>query len=150
MAKGKRKKNFCPKCGTAVRANENFCSNCGNNMSRKRAGARRTSNWKWIALSVVVVAALITVVIAGKRSNQHKAVNVAHNNAQIQSIVSAFDCSCGQCDLALDNCDCPTAKDTIEYISTLVGDGKYSRKEVLNMVNERYGFLKSDSASKGS
>jgi predicted nucleic acid-binding Zn ribbon protein len=149
MAK-RTKRNFCPECGTAIRGRENFCSNCGNKTSKRRIGATKSRNWKWIAISVVAVVALITVVVAGKRSNEQKAVNVAHNTAQIGSIVSAFDCSCGQCDKTLANCDCPTAKDTIGYIGKLVGGGKYSRKEVVSMVNERYGHLISGSEAKGS
>ncbi|MBW2000678.1 MAG: hypothetical protein JRJ29_22295, partial [Deltaproteobacteria bacterium] len=38
-------------------------------------------------------------------------------------------------------CDCPTAKDTYAYISDLVNRGKFSRKEVLQMVNRRYGHF---------
>jgi cytochrome c-type biogenesis protein CcmH/NrfF len=92
---------------------------------------------------------LISVVVSGISSNKQKAVNVAHNNSQIQSVVSAFDCSCGQCDKTLANCDCPTAKDTTEYIAKLVGAEKYSPKEVISKVNERYGHLISDSGVKG-
>jgi predicted nucleic acid-binding Zn ribbon protein len=143
------KRNFCPKCGTAVRTRENFCSNCGNKTSNKRGGARKTLNWKWIAITVVALAALITVVVSGMNSNNQKSVNLAHNTAQIGSVVSAFDCSCGQCDKTLANCDCPTAKDTTEYIAKLVGEEKYSRKQVISKVNERYGHLISDSGVKG-
>jgi predicted nucleic acid-binding Zn ribbon protein len=148
MAK-RTKRNFCPKCGTAVRTRENFCSNCGNKTSNRRGGARKTHNWKWIAITVVALAALITVVVSGMSSNNQKSVNLAHNTAQIGSIVSAFDCSCGQCDKTLANCDCPTAKDTTEYVAQLVGEEKYSRKEIISKVNERYGHLISDSGVKG-
>ena len=148
MAK-RTKKNFCSKCGNAIRARESFCSNCGNKTSNRRGGARKTHNWKWIAITVVALAALITVVVSGMSSNNQKSVNLAHNTAQIGSVVSAFDCSCGQCDKTLANCDCPTAKDTTEYIAKLVGEEKYSRKEVISKVNERYGHLISDSVVKG-
>jgi predicted nucleic acid-binding Zn ribbon protein len=148
MAK-QTKRNFCPKCGTAIRARENFCSNCGNKTSNRRGGARKTHNWKWIAITVVALAALIAVVVSGMSSNNQKTVNLAHNTAQIGSIVSAFDCSCGQCDKTLANCDCPTAKDTTEYVAKLVGEEKYSRKEVISKVNERYGHLISASGVKG-
>jgi predicted nucleic acid-binding Zn ribbon protein len=149
MAK-QRKGNFCPKCGNAMRARENFCSNCGNKTSNRRGGARKTHNWKWIAVTVVAIAALITVVVSGMSSNKQKSVNLAHNTAQIAGIVSAFDCSCGQCDKTLANCDCPTAQDTTGYISKLVGAEKYTRKEVVTMVNERYGHLIKDSEATGS
>jgi anti-sigma-K factor RskA len=148
MAK-RTKRNFCSKCGTAVRTREKFCSNCGNKTSNRRGGARKTHNWKWIATTVVAVAALISVVVSGISSNKQKSVNVAHNNSQIQSVVAAFDCSCGQCEKTLANCDCPTAKDTTEYIAKLVGEEKYSRKEVISKVNERYGHLISNSGVKG-
>jgi hypothetical protein len=78
MAK-RTKRNFCPKCGSAVKGRENFCSNCGSKVSGKRVGARKSHNWKWIATTVVAIAALITVVVSGISSNKQKAVNVAHN-----------------------------------------------------------------------
>lgn len=144
-----KKRNFCPKCGTVIKGSDNFCSKCGNKISNKRTGARRSLDWKWISIAVVVVAALIAFVVSGISSNKQKSVNLSHNNAQIRSIVAAFDCSCGQCDRTLANCDCPTANDTKKYISRLIDNGKYSRKEVIQIVKKRYGHLRSGSNLQG-
>lgn len=145
----RKKRNFCPKCGTAIRGSDKFCSKCGNKISNKKTGASRSLNWKWISIAVVVVAALIAFVVSGISSNKQKSVNLAHNDVQIRSIVAAFDCSCGQCDRTLANCDCPTAKDTKNYISRLIDNEKYSRKEIVQRVNKRYGHLRSNSNVKG-
>jgi hypothetical protein len=46
-----------------------------------------------------------------------------------------------KCEKTLGNCDCPTAKEIYAYISKAVGKEKYSRKEIIEMVNQRYGHL---------
>lgn len=111
--------------------------------------SRKQQNWLWITGSVVAVAVLITVVVAGMSSNQQKSVNRAHNTAQIAGIAAEFDCSCGSCDKTLQNCDCPTAKDMYGYITKNVEKGKYSRLEIIRMVNDRYGYLKNKSLLEG-
>lgn len=83
------------------------------------------------------------------RDGRRQAINTAHNTALIANIVSAFDCSCGQCDKTLESCDCPTAVQTNEYISKAVGKGTYSRKEVIEMVNRRYGHLRDETLLEG-
>jgi hypothetical protein len=142
MMTKKNRKKFCPKCGKVIKSREKFCSRCGNKISNGAiAGARIGQNWVWITVSVVAVAVLITVVVAGMNSNKQKAVDRTYNSPQIASIVSAFDCSCGNCDKTLADCDCPTAKETNEYISERVAKNKYSRREIIEMVNNKYGHL---------
>ena len=141
MTKKKRMK-FCPKCGKAIKSRGNFCSKCGSKISKRAvAGARIGQNWVWITVSVIAVAVLITVVVAGMNSNKRKVVNRTYKSSQIAGIVSAFDCSCGNCDKTLANCDCPTAKETNKYISKRVAKNKYSRREIIEMVNNKYGHL---------
>ncbi len=144
-----KKRNFCPKCGHAIKTGGGFCSNCGSKTSNKRTGSRKTRNRLWIGGIVVAVVILITVIASGITSNKQKAVIRAHNTAQMASIASAFDCSCAQCDKTLANCDCPTAEETMGYIAKAVDKEKYSRKEIIKMVNTRYGYLRSDSGPKG-
>jgi hypothetical protein len=87
------------------------------------------------------MAFVVTVVVSGMGTNAQKDVNRAYNTAQIASVAIEFDCSCGNCDKTLPNCDCPTAKDTYAYITKKVEKAKYSRLEVIRMVNDRYGHL---------
>ena len=94
----------------------------------------------------LVVAILTACIVSGMNANaEKKAVDRPHNIAHIKSIVAAFDCSCGDCEKTLKDCECPTAEETNRYISKLVGKEKYSRKEIVSMVNQRYGYLKSNS-----
>jgi hypothetical protein len=94
----------------------------------------------------LVVAILMAGIVLGMNANaEKKAANRPHNIALIKSIVAAFDCSCGECKKTLKDCECPTAEETNRYISKLVGKEKYSRKEIASKVNQRYGYLKSNS-----
>ncbi|MBW1999682.1 MAG: cytochrome c-type biogenesis protein CcmH, partial [Deltaproteobacteria bacterium] len=142
MAK-KRRNRFCPGCRELLEPSDRFCPNCGRRIPgekrRQIAQPQKGNNWKWVAITSVGVAILVVVIFSGISKNKEKRIYAAHNTAQIASIVSEFDCSCGQCDKTLATCDCPTAKDTYAYISDLVNRGKFSRKEVLQMVNRRYG-----------
>ncbi|MBW2064710.1 MAG: cytochrome c-type biogenesis protein CcmH [Deltaproteobacteria bacterium] len=142
MAK-KRQSKFCPGCGELIEPGDKFCPQCGRRIPGEKrrhiAQQRKGTNWKWVAIVSMGVAILVVVIFSGVNKNKEKKIYAAHNTAQIASIVSQFDCSCGQCDKILATCDCPTAQDTYAYISDLVNGGKYSRKEVIQMVNRRYG-----------
>ncbi|MBW1698958.1 MAG: cytochrome c-type biogenesis protein CcmH [Deltaproteobacteria bacterium] len=140
----KKKRKFCPQCGNAMRASDQYCGACGLKAAQDsgiRPKIKKNQNWIWITASVAAAAVLITIVVSGMISGKEKAIYSAHNTAQIQSIISAFDCSCGQCDKTLKDCDCPTAKEMNEYIAKAVAREKYSRKEIIRMVNDRYGHL---------
>lgn len=97
----------------------------------------------------VAVVFIITFTIAGINTGKQKNVDVAHNNVLIRDIVDVFDCSCGSCNKKLIDCDCPTAQDTNKFIENTVADGRYSRKEIIEKVAERYGHLIDKSKSKG-
>lgn len=151
MAKHQKNK-FCSDCGKAVSAGDHFCASCGNKISNKpnkTIKARKQQNWLWITASAVAMAFLISIVVFNLKSNEKKSVNRAHNTSQIASIASEFDCSCGSCDKVLRDCDCPTAQDTLAYISQKVGKEKYSRLEIIKMVNERFGYLINKSILQG-
>ena len=146
----KPKTRFCRGCRQAYKIGDRFCSKCGKRIHSKAIGQRKTrKNWIWIAGAAVVVAILITVVVSGMDSNKQKAVNRAHNAAQIANIASAFDCPCGQCDKTLKECSCPTARQTYSYISKAVDKGKYSRKKIIKMMSQRYGHSRRDSDVNG-
>lgn len=143
MAK-RMKKKFCPKCGDPVQTGALFCPKCGKKISSRRVPVKKSRNPLWLAGSAAAIAAiLITVVVFGMDSYKQRAVNRAHNASQIASIIGAFNCSCGQCDKTLRACDCPTAIETQSYISKLVKGENFSRKEIIERVNERYGHLRS-------
>jgi hypothetical protein len=95
------------------------------------------------------LAFLITVVVSGMSANEQKSVKRSHKTAQITNIAAKFDCSCGQCDKTLKNCDCPTAKDTFAYIGQQLEKDIYSRLEIIRMVDDRFGFLKNKSILNG-
>lgn len=149
----KRKKNiFCPNCGSAVRAADSFCASCGNKRSGKinrPRKDRKRPNWMWITGLVLVAAFTAGFIVAGMSGKEQPEVNRAHNTALIAAVASEFDCSCGNCDKTLQNCDCPTAKDTFAYISQKIRNGAYSRLEVIKMVNDRYGYLIDKSVLEG-
>ncbi len=146
----KPKTRFCRECGQAYKMGERFCSKCGKKLHSMAIGQRKTrKNWIWIWGSIVVVAFLITAMVSGMSTNKEKSVNRAHNLALIGGIVSEFDCSCGQCEKTLKNCDCPTARETQNYISKAVDKGKYSRKKIIKMVSQRYGHSRRDNDVNG-
>jgi hypothetical protein len=128
---------------------ERFCSNCGKTLSKKPIQPRKSRNLIVIAGAAFGVAILIAAIAWAVNKNNQNAVNRAHDIAQIEGIVFEFDCSCGQCDKTLKNCDCPTAKETHRYLSKAVGKEKYSRKEIIDMVNQRYGYLRGKIEEKG-
>lgn len=144
----KRKKNvYCPNCGNAVRGADAFCPACGSKISSKLNRPQKSNsrqNRIWIIGLVLVVAFIGGFVVAGMSGNKQSRpsdVNRAHDGALIASVVAEFDCSCGTCDKTLQNCDCPTAKDTYAYITRQIEKETYSRLEVIRMVNERYGHI---------
>lgn len=145
---GRKKQNrFCPRCGEPVEINDNFCANCGRKITAKKHRRRdqpagKGKNWKLITVITVGVLIIGGVIFSGVKRKKERKIYAAHNTGQIVSIVSQFDCSCGRCDKTLAECDCPTAKDTQAYIRELVNQGKYSRKEILQMVNKKYGYYK--------
>ena len=152
----KRKKSvFCPNCGNAVRAADTFCSACGNKISSKLNRPQKSNtrqNWIWIIGLVLVVAFIGGFVVAGmggNKQNRRTDINQSHDNALIASVAAEFDCSCGTCDKTLQNCDCPTAKDTYAYIAQQIEKETYSRLEVIRMVNERYGHIINRAALEG-
>ena len=68
-------------------------------------------------------------------------VSQIYTSPEVVSIAAAFNCSCGQCDKKLLDCDCPTARETNQYIADNLAKEKYSRRQVIEMVNNRYGHL---------
>jgi predicted nucleic acid-binding Zn ribbon protein len=146
MAKRKRSV-FCPNCGNTVKGADTFCSACGNNISKKLnrpQKSNRRQNWVWIIGLVLVVAFIggfVAAGLSGNKQNVQSDVNRAHDTALVASVAAEFDCSCGNCDKKLQNCDCPTAKDTYFYITQQIDKETYSRLEVIRMVNDRYGHL---------
>jgi predicted nucleic acid-binding Zn ribbon protein len=141
MKKQKQKINFCPKCGKALKAHDQFCSKCGNKLSNISLGAGIGRNWKWLTVSMVALAVVITAVVFAKTSNKSSAVRQIYNSPEVVSIAAAFNCSCGQCDKKLLDCDCPTANETHQYIAENLAKEKYSRRQIIEMVNNRYGHL---------
>lgn len=143
MEKRKERK-FCPKCGHVIRPGDQFCSTCGEKLRYEAAGKPRTNrnkNWILVAASVFIAAALIALVVSGGNWGKEKPVYSARNTAEIQSVVSVFGCSCGQCDKTLAECDCPTAREMRDYIAKAVVEGNHTRKEIIQMENDRYGHL---------
>jgi predicted amidophosphoribosyltransferase len=149
----KQKKNrFCSSCGKSLRAADRFCSACGSKATLKSNRLLKSNikqNWIWITGAVAVLALVITIIVSGMTLNEQKPVNFGRNNAQIASIAAEFDCSCGNCDKTLQNCDCPTAKETFEYINKQLNKEQYSRLEIIKKVNDRYGYLKNKSVLGG-
>lgn len=139
--KKQKKLNFCPKCGKGLNVHDLFCSKCGNKLSGISIGTGISRNWKWVTVTAVAVAGLVTAVVFATSSNKSSALNRAYNPPQVVSIASAFDCSCGQCDKELIDCDCPTAKETNQYIADALIKDKYSRSQIIEMVKNRYGHL---------
>lgn len=139
--KHQKKINFCPKCGQALKANDQFCSKCGNKFSNISMGGRTGRTWKWLAVSTVAVAAVVTAVVIAKSSNKPDTIGRRYYSPQVTSIAAAFNCSCGQCDKKLLDCDCPTARETNQYIADALAKGNHSRRQVLEEVNKRYGHL---------
>ena len=133
--------NFCPKCGQALNSNNRFCSKCGNKLSDISMGGGTGRNWKWLAVSTVAVAAVVIAVVIAKSSNKPATSGRLYNSPQVASIAAAFNCSCGQCDKKLLDCDCPTARETDQYIADALAKGKHARREIIEMVNKRYGHL---------
>lgn len=138
-------KRFCPKCGTGINPGDKYCSDCGRKLNDKRLKGGKNPNRIYIGGTVVAVLILVTVIVLLIGVNKKTSVNRAYNTAQIGSVAAAFDCSCGQCDKKLVDCDCPTAKETYAFISDAVGKSRYSRNEIIEMVNRRYGHLIGDS-----
>lgn len=141
MKKQKQKINFCPKCGKALKAHDLFCSKCGNKLSNISIGAGIGRNWKWLTVSMVALAVVVTAVVFARTSNKSSAVSQIYTSPEVVSIAAAFNCSCGQCDKKLLDCDCPTARETNQYIADNLAKEKYSRRQVIEMVNNRYGHL---------
>lgn len=141
MKKQKQKINFCPKCGKALKAHDQFCSKCGNKLSNISIGAGIGRNWKWLTISMVALVAVATAVVFARTSNRSSEVSRIFNSPEVISIAAAFNCSCGQCDKKLLDCDCPTAKETQKYITEALVKNKYTRRHIIEMVNNRYGHL---------
>lgn len=146
----RKQERFCSKCGQAAGVNEKYCVNCGNHLTggkenhkivRHKGGFGGRKKWIWIVSVSVAAVFIITFTIAGMNSSKKKNVDVARNNILIKDTVAAFDCGCGSCDKLLIDCDCPTAKEEIKFIESLVADGRYSPKEIIDKVAERYGKL---------
>jgi len=147
--KKQNKLNFCPRCGKALKGNGHFCPTCGNKLSTISSGKGMGQNWKWVAVSAVAVVAIVTAVVFARSSNKQSSASRAYNSTQIASIVAAFGCSCGQCYKKLADCDCPTAKETNQYIADALAKDKYSRRQIIEMVNNRYGHLINANELKG-
>ena len=98
-------------------------------------------NWKWLAVSTVAAAAVVIAVVVAKSSNKPATSGRLYNSPQVTSIAAAFNCSCGQCDKKLLDCDCPTARETDQYIADALAKGNHTRREIIEMVNKRYGHL---------
>ena len=136
-----KKINFCPRCGKDLKDHDQFCSKCGNKLSNISIGTGIGRNWKWATVSMVALAAVVTAVVFARTSNRSNEVSRFYNSPEVISIAAAFNCSCGQCDKKLLDCDCPTAKETHQYIADSVVKEKYSRHQIIEMVNNRYGHL---------
>ena len=151
MAKHKKDK-FCSKCGKPLRAADRICAACGSKASnkfKKLMKSNKKQNWILITGTAVVLAFVTTIIVSGMMSSEQNSVSFDRNNAQIASIAAEFDCSCGKCDKTLQNCDCPTAKDSFEFIARQINKEQYSRLEIIKKVNDRYGYLKNKSILDG-
>ncbi len=141
----KNQNRFCPHCGHSKQPQARFCPRCGRRADRRGPKAV----WVWIGGGALLGVLVTFFVVSGMRDRGRQAVSASHNTALIANIVSAFDCSCGQCEKTLESCDCPTAVQTNEYIAQVVDKGRYSRKEIIQMVNKRYGYLRDTTSLEG-
>jgi hypothetical protein len=144
MAKHKKNK-FCSKCGKPLKAVDRFCAVCGSKASNKfkrLMQSNKKQNWILITGTAVVSAFVIAIIVSGTTSNEKKSLTFYRNNDQIAGIAAEFDCSCGDCDKTLQNCECPTARETFEFIAGQINKDQYSRLEIIKIVDDRYGHLK--------
>jgi predicted amidophosphoribosyltransferase len=147
-----RKNKFCSRCGKPLRAADRFCAACGSKASNKfkrLMQSKKKQNWILITGTGVVLAFVIIIIVTGMISSEQKLVGLDRNNGQIASIAAEFDCSCEECDKTLQNCYCPTAKETFEFIARQINKEQYSRLEIIKKVNDRYGYLKNKSILDG-
>lgn len=143
MGTQKRRK-VCPHCKHEIKVGDQFCSTCGREARQgagKRTRIRKKQSWQWVIVSVLFAGVLMILYLSSTTAGNKRFAYSERSAPLVQSIVSAFDCSCGKCILALNNCECPTAQETIDYIAQAVADGKRTRKEIVRMVNDRYGHL---------
>lgn len=92
------KKNFCPKCGTALHGTEQFCGRCGYGLHHSPYQAnprpKESSNSTWIIVCVLIIIVLGIIVFSPEESNPYnnrtnpvsRLVNSELTQGEIQSI----------------------------------------------------------------
>ncbi len=68
---------------------------------------------------------------------------VPASRADRSAIISSFSCTCGQCEIeALKDCECSHpggAQEVKAFIDLKIGEGKYTRENIVEIVDARYG-----------
>jgi hypothetical protein len=90
-----------------------------------------------------VVGGIALMVLSGCAGSRPSDAGGRVTAAEVDSIASAFVCTCGCDDLRLDECppSCPNAPSAYMYIRQLLSSDKYSREQILSMVDGKYGDL---------
>ena len=115
---------------------------------------REPSYWKIMAIVAIVFSAglLIKVVFFStplptnvKQTYESSAPLTSTIDLRVQQVASNFRCACGGCgELPLDECACDMPRGAVEekdFIRKKLNQG-LTTDAVINLVNERYGHLK--------
>lgn len=115
---------------------------------------REPSYWKIMAIVAIVFSAglLIKVVFFStplptnvKQTYESSAPLTSTIDLRVQQVASNFRCACGGCgELPLDECACDMPRGAVEeknFIRKKLNEG-LTTDAVINLVNERYGHLK--------
>ena len=115
---------------------------------------RDPSYWKIVAVVAIIfsVGLLIKVVFFStplptkvKQTYESSAPLTSTIDLRVQQVASNFRCACGGCgELPLDECACDMARGAVEeknFIRKKLNQG-LTVDAVINLVNERYGHLK--------
>ncbi len=152
---------ICPKCGAESRRGATFCTACGGALKKAPHVQRQATffgRWSGKAVAVGGVALIIVVGLAvfisrgigpdHVRSDEATSKPAARPiSLAVRGVASKFLCSCGACgELELADCTCPTAVEGREFIDRELKQGTPER-EIVKLVNSRYGHIKPQYAS---
>lgn len=162
---------FCIQCGNTIQRREKQLNNPVVKQNHKKHSKKNTQNkfrtlykktgytndkslkMLWISVGVVIITVLsvTSLDLIFHKYPEKIPVEVKSNNPAIESkvteIASKFICSCGTCnEKSLEICTCPTAIEERSIIRKALEQNK-SNKEIIYLVANKYGWLKTQFAS---
>lgn len=147
----------CEKCGRTITKKSKFCPYCGTLVTPKTGSKKEVSRSSFsVGYAVIFIGIGIILgysIFKFTSTSQPNSVSSSFQktlpvqSAAVLDIAREFMCPCGSCNDSLDDCTCDMPRGAVEVKSFIAQklQENHKRAHIIEMVQEKYGGLKSSS-----